>query len=377
MNSKVKHKPLIGILTTTSSNSPHTPFGSRTGWIRQLVRAGSIRGKCYAFTPTSIDWTRKTVSAWAYSGNTGWHRRTMPLPEVVYNRLPGRRAEKSEPILRLKSKLSDHQIPIFNWSFFEKNDMHRRLSNSPDALRHIPETIPAPSDRDIRGLLMKHRHVYLKPAFGSLGIGIYRMTYSSSDGYLLRFRKNGRTTVMHWDSFAKMMHYLHRRSGKLRNHIVQQGIDLVQIDGSPLDFRFHLNKTRNNRWTVAGIGAKRAARGGVTTHIHSGGSVYAPLVALEKVYDQEKARSKLQQAKNVAISLAEAVERNYPHLLGELGLDLGIDRDGHIWMFEVNSKPGRSIYKHPALRKDGRSTLRHLLNYCAYLSKAGHARRVR
>jgi hypothetical protein len=224
---------------------------------------------------------------------------------------------------------------------------------------------------------MKHRHVYLKPAFGSLGIGIYRMTYSSSDGYLLRFRKNGRTTVMHWDSFAKMMHYLHRRSGKLRNHIVQQGIDLVQIDGSPLDFRFHLNKTRNNRWTVAGIGAKRAARGGVTTHIHSGGSVYAPLVALEKVYDQEKARSKLQQAKNVAISLAEAVERNYPHLLGELGLDLGIDRDGHIWMFEVNSKPGRSIYKHPALRKDGRSTLRHLLNYCAYLSKAGHARRVR
>jgi hypothetical protein len=172
-----------------------------------------------------------------------------------------------------------------------------------------------------------------------------------------------------------MMRFIHRRSGRLYNHIAQQGIPLLEIEGGGLDFRVHLNKSGQNRWIVSGLGAKRAAKGGVTTHLHSGGAVYPPLVALQKVYAKEEAEKKLQQTKTVAIEIAEEVERNYPHLLGELGFDIGIDRGGRIWMFEVNSKPGRSIYKHPALRKDGQATLRHLLNYCMYLSRTRRARR--
>ena len=87
------------------------------------------------------------------------------------------------------------------------------------------------------------------------------------------------------------------------------------------------------------------------------------------MFPPEQAQKLLRDAKKAATDIAEAVERNYPHLLGELGLDLGIDRNGRIWLFEVNSKPGRSIFKHPALRSDGRNTLRHLVNYCMYLGR--------
>jgi hypothetical protein len=174
-----------------------------------------------------------------------------------------------------------------------------------------------------------------------------------------------------------MMKYIYARSGRLRNYVAQQGIQLLEINGSPVDFRFHLVKSRNNRWTVAGVGAKQAAKGGVTTHLHSGGAVYAPLDALNKMMAKDAATAKFQESKNVVITLAEHVERNYPHLLGELGFDIGIDRTGGIWMFEVNSKPGRSIYKHPALRKDGRQTLKYLLNYFVYLGTRSRSRRAR
>ncbi len=77
----------------------------------------------------------------------------------------------------------------------------------------------------------------------------------------------------------------------------------------------------------------------------------------------------LNYAKAVAIKLCQRIEYNYPHTLGELGLDLGIDKDGEVYMFEANAKPGRSIFKHPALKDEGRASLSYILEHCLYLSR--------
>lgn len=93
-----------------------------------------------------------------------------------------------------------------------------------------------------------------------------------------------------------------------------------------------------------------------------------PEQALGKTFGSQ-ADAVLEKAKLAAIKLSEAIERNYPHRLGELGLDLGIDKDGEVWMFEANAKPGRSIFKHPALRSEGRASLSYILEHCLYLSR--------
>ena len=63
-----------------------------------------------------------------------------------------------------------------------------------------------------------------------------------------------------------------------------------------------------------------------------------------------KAREVLERAKDAAIAMSEAIENHHPHLLGEIGFDIGIDDNERIWMFEANSKPGRSIFNHPSLK---------------------------
>jgi hypothetical protein len=372
---KKQLRPTIGILTAVTHPSAKAPFGSRTAFIRQLYRAASTKANCYVFTPQNINWLTGTVHAWAYSPTAGWHRRTASLPDVVYNRLPSRSAERSEPIARLRANLSDRNIPFFNWGFFEKHDIHERLTPIPSMQTYIPETIVAPTDSEIRQLLRTHKHIYIKPVHGSLGIGIYRISYAPDDGYLVRYRTQGRVRVLHWDRLQGVMRFIHRRSGSLYNYIAQQGISLSELEGAAVDFRFHMNKSSANKWVVAGIGAKRAARGGVTTHIHSGGSLYRPEHALSRMFPAERATALLEEAKVAAVDIAETVERNYPHLLGELGLDIGIDRNGRIWLFEVNSKPGRSIFSHPALRTDGQNTMWHLINYCLYLGRKRTSRR--
>lgn len=360
--------PLIGVLTD-GLRSAGVPFGDRTGFVRQLLRLGHKRAYMFAFTPRDINWQQETVNAWFLDGGGGWTRRVVPLPDVVYNRLPSRRAETTMPITSLRERFLRKNIPFFNWSFFNKSDVYKLLDNDQEGLRHLPESVDNPSPERIRELLEKHQFLYYKPTAGSLGIGIYRLTYHPRRGYFVRYRRNGGNVLLRFSNFSSLMKMLRARHGSgLNSYVVQQGIRLVEIDNCPIDFRFHMHKDGNNQWVVAGIGAKKAGRGSVTTHIKNGGSLMTPEQALSRTFG-DRSDSVLQEAKNVAVKLSEAIERNYPHTLGELGLDIGIDRDGAVWMFEANAKPGRSIFKHPALKDQGKASLEYILEHCLYLSK--------
>jgi len=366
--------PLVGILSDSSSISTNQPFGSRTGFIKQIIRYGDSKGYLFGFTPSDINWQRETVNGYFLNNNGSWYRKVVPLPDVVYNRLPSRKAETSAYIHSLRDRFVRRKIPIFNWSFFNKADVYKLLGNDPEALEHLPESISEPTSEQIKDLLEKHKFIYLKPTEGSLGIGIYRLTYHPSRGYFARYRRNGQNVLLRFSQFQSLMRMLQGRHGSgLKQYVIQQGIRLIEIDSCPIDFRFHMHKDGNNKWITAGIGAKKAGRGSVTTHVKNGGSLMTPEQALNRTFHGD-ADSILQKAKRTAVMLSEAIERNYPHRLGELGLDIGIDKDGSVWMFEANAKPGRSIFKHPALKSEGQASVSYILDHCMYLSrfKGGH-----
>ncbi|GIQ69871.1 YheC/YheD family protein [Xylanibacillus composti] len=366
-NGSLRIGPLFGIMTTANPSAT-SPFGTRTSLIRQFVASGSQAGTCFAFAPKNIDWATRSVTGYFYSPGKGWYRRKAPLPDVIYNRMPSRKTEKSANLVSLKYRLTHAGIPLFNWSFFEKWDIYRLLEPAGEAYKHVPQSILNPSPRQLKGMLDNHDFVYLKPTGGSLGKGIYRLTYKPHKGYFVRYRLSGRNRVLRFAKFSGLARMIGIDKGRLRNYVAQQGIRLLEIDGCPIDFRFHLIKNIRGRWTVAGIGCKKAGKGSVTTHVRTGGQLLTPGQALGRIYSASRAQDLLDKAKAVSIQLAEAIERESSHPVGELGFDLGIDKDGRIWMFEANAKPGRSIYKHPALKNEGRATLKLLFDYCTYLS---------
>ncbi|TDG00665.1 YheC/YheD family protein [Paenibacillus piri] len=358
--------PLIGILTSvTGSNS--APFGSRTSFLREFMRVGTNKSYYFGFSPRDVNWTQQTVTGVFPGKEGGWYRKTVPLPDVVYNRLPSRKAEKLVSMNAFKHRFVQRKIPLFNWAFFEKWDIYNLLKDS-ETFRYVPESHINPSSQQIKDMLERHRFIYLKPTGGSLGIGIYRLTYSPKRGYFARFRRSGKNVLLRFSQFQQLMTMLHRNSGRLRHYVAQQGIRLIEIDNCPIDFRFHLTKNSSNDWVVAGIGAKKAGRGSITTHVRTGGQLMTPEQVLEEIFGS-RADQVLANAKEAAIKLAETIEQNGKHLLGELGFDIGIDQNEQIWMFEANSKPGRSIFKHPALKKEGKAALKYVYDYCLYLSR--------
>jgi hypothetical protein len=366
---EVQLGPLIGIMTSGSYRSAAQPFGSRSDFIKQFLKTGTKKAFYFAFSPKDINWQQETVIAHFLGSQGNWIRKIVSLPDVVYNRLPSRRAEKSLHMNSIKERFVRRNIPIFNWSFFDKWDVYHLLQGEEDAFKHVPESYINPSPEQIKDMLTKHNFVYLKPTGGSLGKGIYRLTFNKKRGYFARFRRNGRNVLLRFAKFTSLMRLIRQQKGRLNNYVAQQGIRLVELDNCPIDFRFHLNKNGYNQWVVAGIGAKKAGRGSITTHVRTGGQLLVPEQALNRVFGETRAREVINNMKKVSIKLAESIEANYPHLIGELGFDIGIDQKGNIWMFEANSKPGRSIFKHPSLKSQGKASLTYIFEHCLYLSK--------
>lgn len=353
--------PLIGMMTTS-----RTP--SRSSIIRPYMLAGYRKTYCFAFHPRDINWSDETIDGYFIGANGSWIRKTVPLPDVVYNRMGSRRSERLTSTELQKERFQRRGIPIFNWNFFDKSEVYDLLAGEADAEQHVPESITGPTYAQIKDMLERHRFVYLKPTSGSLGRGIMRLTYKPKSGYYMRYRRNGRNTLLHFTRFIQLHRAIRRRTANLSRYVCQQGIRLAEIDRCPIDFRFHLNKDHMNRWIVSGIGAKKAGRGSVTTHLRNGGKLLTPEQALHLTFGS-RANEILETAKQETIKLAEVIERKSKHRVGELGFDIGIDTGGNIWMFEANAKPGRSIFKHPALKSQGKQSLKYLIDYCMYLSK--------
>jgi len=364
--------PSIGIVTTGLRSSSKRPIGGRTSFFDKLLQAQEGKGVFYfIFTPGDVDWNRNKVDAWflrpTKSGSYVWRKFETALPDVIYDRIPSRSAEKQEHVKEFKQKLAHYDnLPIFNQGFFNKWGVHRLLYPNPEVNEHIPETYPSPSLQTVRSLLRKYRIVYLKPKNGSLGYGIVKIVHQPGTGYEVSYHNGSGNVKRRFYKLDSLYHHVFR-SRKVSNYLAQQGIHLAKYQNRPFDFRVHLHKNQQNEWVVSCMAAKVAGSGSVTTHVRTGGMVIPGEDLLAQLFGKQKTLMK-ERISQASIRLASAIEQAKGVELGELGLDIGIDTHGHVWMFEANSKPGRSIFKHSRLKQADQESRSLLVDYSCYLA---------
>jgi hypothetical protein len=364
--------PSIGIVTTGLRSDPKHPIGGRTSFFYKLLQAQEGKGVFYfIFAPDEVDWEQNRVEAWflrpTKSGGHVWRKFVTALPDVIYDRIPSRAAEKHENVREFRYKLANYgNLPIFNQGFFNKWGVHQLLYPNPEVNEYIPETYTSPSLQTVRKLLRKYRIVYLKPKNGSLGYGIVKIVHEPGKGYEVSYH-NGSGNVKRRFQHLESLYYHIFRTRKVSNYLAQQGIHLATFQNRPFDFRVHLHKNQQNEWVVSCMAAKVAGSGSVTTHVRTGGTVIPGDELLAYLFGNQKDQMK-ERISEAAIRLATAIEQAKEVDLGELGLDIGIDTHGHVWMFEANSKPGRSIFKHSRLKQADYESRSLIVDYSCYLA---------
>lgn len=360
--------PLIGVLTSGFTSYPLRPLGERTSFFAKLLSVNKSVGVLpFLFGEEHIDWEKGSIKG-LFLEEGEWKTYEIPFPNVIYDRLPNRRSERKAKIIQMKERLKkDYLIPSYNPGFFSKMDIFERLQQDDRASIFLPETHPFTSFSVMERMLADYGHIYMKPANGSLGLGIHQILYDRNNNiYYCRYQDdNGQKKLTRFTSLEALFKKVFTKR-KLTNMIVQQGIHLIREDGRLIDFRVHTNKDEDGQWQVTAMAAKVGGNGSPTTHIRNGGKV----LTLDEVFANSQDRMSFAQSlSDAALCLSKALDGQVEGIIGEIGFDLGIDKEGRVWLFEANSKPGRSIFTHPSLKASDLLTRKLTLGFGVFLAE--------
>ncbi|MDD3365447.1 MAG: YheC/YheD family protein [Syntrophomonas sp.] len=331
--------PVFGIMVDSSSDI-NRPFRDQSSFISHLIESGTAMGQiCFAFSTDSVNFSRKIIYGYTY-GKGGWKRGIFPIPDVVYPREAG----YSKPKLRIRRKMQSLGCKFINPTIIGKWENHKILSQHPTLSSYLPETCLATSFHQVGRMLKKYGGVYLKPITGSRGRNIIRVLKRKNlNLYDYQYQASSQPRIGTSNGINGLRHRLERFMGK-RGYIVQQQINLLRVDGNIVDVRILVQKDHTGHWLITGKACRIGSRGSITSNISSGGRACKVETVVSGHFSDPIQRERiLTDIDYLALESAQALEANTSSM-GELGIDIGIDKNGKLWFIEANLRPARRVF---------------------------------
>lgn len=235
----------------------------------------------------------------------------------------------------------------------QKQKNHSIMAQHPKLLAHLPATKRL-TRHSMQQMLKHYPHLYLKPNNSCQGKGIMRIDRLPKQRYQLQIRDNNKRYT------CTSQHDLYRliqQNKRKRPYIVQQGIESRTIDGRLYDIRVHLARI-DGAWHVVGIIGRIAPKKGIATNAYSGGipvNIHRLLRQHLQLSPIEQRRT-LSQLANLSLLATYVISDHFPKW-AEYGLDIGRDRWGHLWIYEINIHPGLYVFR---FEKELQQELRYL-----------------
>jgi len=360
-------KGRLGIMVTERDRTP--PF-SNQHFYRRLCLIGNRHGLIvFVFPSERIDWASGTVIGYTVRHpREGWIKKRFPLPDLIYDRcfFTGRReylAFRSQ--IRKLRRMS--RITFLGHGLPGKWRVNEMLAGDEELAPYLPPMEKAENAAVVREWLNEHGEVFLKPQGGSQGRGAMRI--GTRDEGRHRYVVSGRDDLNRvfrygftdFERLGRWLGLIFRR----RNYVMQPYLQLSTPDGEPCDIRSFVQKNKHGRWQLIGTALRVGRRGALTSNLHGGGRAEETLPFLTRHYG-ESAAGIIERIHSLTLRAAETLESRHGRLV-ELGVDFGVDRAGRIWILEVNSKPGRTVFARISDRAASRLSLVNPIHYARYL----------
>ncbi len=360
-----RNHPVVAILTI--DDEVQLFRGNRQNFADLIDTGRNMGMTTYVVTVNQLKLKAPKVLGYTYlKDQESWVKDWFPRPHVVYNRIPLREDERLPRVKRKLAHLAKHpHIQLFNRRFFNKWSLFQWLHAHPSTRRYIPDTKKLTGPAVLTQMLKRYRQLYLKPVRGKAGVGI--MTVKVHPEKHLPFKlqiqdEKGQKTYR-CASIQRLWERVAQYSETFgETYIVQQGIKLVAAGERPFDLRVLAQKNQFGKWDLTGIGARVAGSASLTTHVPRGGNIDDPEKLLTSIFGKEQASLVIERVRHAVLKLARQIEKSSRYRLGEMSMDLGVDRSGHIWFLEANSKPMK--FDESDIRKQ---SLQRIFQYSQYL----------
>lgn len=329
--------PILAVVTELEEDDDGKPyFRSIHSFCEELQQASQIGGGFF-YVFQLKDFSKEGIQGW-YFEKDGWKKGNFPFPNVIYNRIHSRKMEASPLFEQFKYQTALARIPFFNEQFLSKWEVHKVLHNESHLHPYLPKTELLDRE-EFPSFLSQSNCVFIKPINGSQGRNIMKVTSLPDHKMIVENSTSGRNKEFQIDSFFQWLQARY----PLSTFIIQEAIPLLTYDNRSLDFRILCHKDYQNQWNVTSAVARVSAAEQFVSNLARGGELLKPLQVLREAFDQQNSQVLLQLMKEISLEAAQTISQSQPGLVGELGIDIGIDQKGKPWIIEVNSKPSKNF----------------------------------
>ncbi|MFD1204295.1 YheC/YheD family protein [Sporosarcina contaminans] len=313
----------------------------------------------YYFSPGDVNFVNRTIRGQVYEKGA-WKSKILPFPDVIYNAgSPEKLSKSKETIDKLKQ-----EIPFTTHSIGNKWSVNRRLKEAGEFSHYLIPTESVKNPEHFFKFISAFDKVVFKPIDGRKGKGIYFIVQENGKFIVKAEGLNRTYTKNQMNGFIKQ---------KLSNEtfIVQPYIRSVTNSGQVFDFRLHVQKNGTGNWVITTIYPRVAPKGSIIANINSGGYTNYLDPFLEQEFGEEafNIRKKLEFfSLSLANHLDELQMEKFGETIDEIGVDVGMDEERKLWIYEVNWRPGCP----PAFYLE-LDVVKNTILYAKYIAKNQHA----
>lgn len=305
----------------------------------------------FYFSPGKVDLERKRINGLFYE-NGEWVERETNYPDVVFN-AGGTLTEKQDLIVDALAE----ELPFTSHPIGDKMSVYHRIQKGKMFDGYL---IPSEEFEEM-DLAFSYLHqfnaIIIKPLSGAKGEGIIYIE-KKQDGFLLI--ESGTEKLL---SKGQLEDWLNEEIlSDYRTYLVQPFIQSKTKQGQSFDVRLHVQKDGEGKWTLTTMYPRIASKG-IVANISSGGYTSMMTSFLEEQFGEKYFDFK-RYLEVFAIQFSTHFDSLYEDPLDELGIDVGLDRDGKIWIYEVNWRPGQPVLFY--LEMD---VAKKMIQYATYLAK--------
>lgn len=308
----------------------------------------------YYFTPRAVDFKARTIQAKVLE-NGIWLEKTVPFPDVIYNAgSPEKLAVSKNIIMQLRK-----EIPFTTNSIGNKLSITKRLQEAKDFASYLIPTVSVKNEEQFYQHLQKYKKVVFKPVEGRKGKGIYYISILANGYEVQKDTQKERLPKDQLDLFLQR-HFAEEA------FILQPYIQSTLKNGQVFDFRIHVQKNGEGQWIITTVYPRVAPQGSIVPNINNGGftNYLEPFLQLQFPAEAFNMKRTLE---HFGLSLARHLDDiqmvKFKEVIDEIGIDVGLDENGKLWIYEVNWRPGCP----PAFYLE-LDVVRHTIQYANYIA---------
>ncbi len=280
------------------------------------------------FSYRGVDFSRKKINAWIFiDGN--WTQKDIRFPDCIINRGGPKTNEQTIILNGLKKT-----IPFTSHSVGSKMMVYKKVKEGQLFDNYLIPTTHASSPNTVLSFMKKYPKLVIKPSSGNKARSIYFITRLEEDK--IHCVSGLDETIYSLQEFTEFIDQLISKE----KYLIQPFIKCQTKAGLTYDFRIHVQKNEKDKWIINLIYPRISGNQKLTSNISSGGyrGEFIPFL-IEEFGDQYYDVKQLLE--HFSITFATHFETLYQdRSFDELGIDVAIDQNHRLYIYEVNWRPG-------------------------------------